>query len=61
LVTERLTASGRHHHNSVFAFQDRADDFALAFTEIVEAEVLAQSCDRVAERGHQKKKLTRIS
>jgi hypothetical protein len=41
LVAERLAAAGRHHDDRVFAFEDRADHFALAFAKVFEAEVLA--------------------
>ena len=52
LIAERLAAAGRHDDDSVFAFEDRADHFALAFAKVFEAEVLAERSNCIRERVH---------
>src|ERR1044071_1167498 len=61
LVAQRLATAGRHHDDGIFAFQDRADYFALAFAEILAAEVFLKRSNCIRERVHASESITRIS
>lgn len=52
LITERLTAAGRHYDDRIFAFENRSNHLALAFTKVLEAKVLLERSDCIRERVH---------